>query len=119
MLIRYKKTYEKIAMGLLSFMPNEKDVKKLMNTIKDYETNEQFQLFLWKQDDIVGIIGIEILVDKNILIKHLSVNPSYRNQGIATTIYEETQRMYKDYSFQFTDEIKSFIEHSNIGTKTL
>lgn len=28
MLIRYKKTFEKIAMGLLSFMPNEKDLKK-------------------------------------------------------------------------------------------
>ena len=29
MLIRYKKTFEKIAMGLLSFMPSEKDLKKL------------------------------------------------------------------------------------------
>jgi riboflavin biosynthesis RibT protein len=119
MLIRYKKTYEKIAMGLLSFMPNEKDVKKLMNTIKDYETNDQYQLFLWKQDDVVGIIGIEILANNSILIKHLSVNPSFRNQGIATSIYEEIQKMYKEYTFQFTDEIKSFIEHCNIGIKTL
>lgn len=28
MLIRYKKSFEKIAMGLLSFMPNEKDLKQ-------------------------------------------------------------------------------------------
>ena len=29
MLLRYKKTYEKIAMGLLSYMPGDKTVKKL------------------------------------------------------------------------------------------
>ena len=29
MLIRYRKNYEKIAMGLLSFMPTEKDLKRL------------------------------------------------------------------------------------------
>lgn len=37
MLIRFKKSYEKIAMGLLSFMPTEKDVKTLQLTMKDYE----------------------------------------------------------------------------------
>ena len=34
MLVRYKKSLEKIAMGLLSFMPQEKDVKRLMETIQ-------------------------------------------------------------------------------------
>ena len=29
MLIKYKKAYEKFAMGLLSFMPDERDIKKL------------------------------------------------------------------------------------------
>ena len=58
MLIRYKKSFEKIAMGLLSFMPNEKDLKKLQQTIKEYETNDQWHLFLWKEnDDIIGLIG--------------------------------------------------------------
>ncbi len=35
MLVRYKKAYEKIAMGLLSFMPNEKELKKLQQTMKN------------------------------------------------------------------------------------
>ena len=39
MLLRYKKAFEKIAMGLLSFMPQEKDVKKLIETIHQYETD--------------------------------------------------------------------------------
>lgn len=59
MLIRYKRSFEKIAMGLLSFMPGEKDVKQLQQTIKSYEMDEDRQLFLWKDgEDIVGAIGV-------------------------------------------------------------
>jgi riboflavin biosynthesis RibT protein len=49
MFIRNKKHYRKIAMGFLSFMPNEKDLQKLQNTISDYETEQLLQLFLWKE----------------------------------------------------------------------
>lgn len=52
MLIRYKKSFEKIAMGLLSFMPNEKDLKQLQQTIKDYETDTDRQLFFGKRTRI-------------------------------------------------------------------
>ncbi|PGS47568.1 GNAT family N-acetyltransferase [Bacillus sp. AFS041924] len=119
MLIRYKKTYEKIAMGLLSFMPNEKNVKNLVNTIKEYETKDDNHLFLWKLDDIVGIIGIQLLPDKVILIKHLSVNPSFRNQGIATSLYEAIRSQYTDYTIVTTQEIASFIEHCHVSLKVL
>ncbi|MBO1915326.1 N-acetyltransferase, partial [Microvirga sp. 3-52] len=49
MLIRYKKTYEKIAMGLLSYMPGEHSVKELQETIQMYETEDDWQLYLWKK----------------------------------------------------------------------
>ncbi|MES9685473.1 N-acetyltransferase [Bacillus sp. AFS001701] len=119
MLIRYKKTYEKIAMGLLSFMPNEKNVKSLVNTIKDYETKDDHHLFLWKLDDIVGIIGIQLLPDKVIMIKHLSVNPSFRNQGIATSLYDAIRSQYTDYTIVTTQEVASFIEHCHVSLKVL
>ena len=119
MLIRYKKTYEKIAMGLLSFMPNEKNVKSLVNTIKDYETKDDNHLFLWKLDDIVGIIGIQLLPDKVIMIKHLSVNPSFRNQGIATSLYDAIRTQYTDYTIVTTQEVASFIEHCHVSLKVL
>ena len=38
MLTRYNKMFNKIAMGLLSFMPNEKDLQKLQMTMNQYET---------------------------------------------------------------------------------
>lgn len=49
MLVRYKKALEKIAMGLLSLMPQEKDIKRLMETIQHYEQNENWTLYLWKK----------------------------------------------------------------------
>ena len=49
MLLRYKKAFEKIAMGLLSFMPQEKDVKKLIETIHQYETNPDWHFIYGKK----------------------------------------------------------------------
>ena len=83
MLLRYKKTYEKIAMGLLSYMPGEKTVKKLQETIHQYETDDNWQLYLLKKDeDFIGLIGIE-LGEEDYTLQHLSVNPSFRGEGIG------------------------------------
>lgn len=95
MLIRYKKNLEKIAMGLLSFMPVERDVKKLQQTIKEYETNENWHLYLWKEDDILGAIGIRVDHDK-VIIQHISVNPSYRNIGIGKKMVQEIKKLYSE-----------------------
>lgn len=95
MLIRYKKQYEKIAMGLLSFMPDEKDVKVLQETMKEYETNPTWDLYLWKlDDDVVGAIGLRTESDINVVIQHISVNPSYRNIGIGKQMINEVNKIY-------------------------
>jgi riboflavin biosynthesis RibT protein len=111
MLIRYRKNYEKIAMGLLSFMPTEKDLKKLQQTIKQYETNDDWQLFLWKEDDdIVGIIGV-LLRDKDIVeIQHISVNPSYRHQGIGKQMVKAVKDMYPNYRLRANEFTASFFD---------
>jgi len=88
MLIRYKKSFEKIAMGLLSFMPEEKDVKKLLSTIKEYETNENWRLYLWKEEDILGAVGVKLEDESQAIIQHITVNPSHRNQGIGKKMVE-------------------------------
>ncbi|MBS4209704.1 GNAT family N-acetyltransferase [Bacillus sp. FJAT-50079] len=94
MLIRYKKSYEKIAMGLLSFMPNEKDLKKLQNTMKKYETEEGWQLFLWKEEDIVGLIGVRIH-DEDVEVQHISVNPSHRHEGIGKSMMRSLGQLFE------------------------
>lgn len=86
MLVKYKSAYKKIAMGLISYMPNEKDIKTLQETIERYETDDAWQLFLWKEEDIVGVAGIHLLDEEHAELCHLSVNPSFRDEGIGKTI---------------------------------
>ncbi|KGP72187.1 GNAT family N-acetyltransferase [Pontibacillus yanchengensis] len=119
MLIRYKKSFEKIAMGLLSFMPEEKDVKKLIGTIKEYETNERWQLFLWKEEDILGAIGVQ--VDENqeqAVIQHITVNPSHRNMGIGKKMVEAVNnQLGTKYSVCSNTRTEAFIEHCDAKAK--
>jgi len=111
MLIRYKKTFEKIAMGLLSFMPTEKDLKKLQLTIKEYETEENHQLFLWKEEDIIGLIGVQMdKTDNSLEIQHISVNPSHRYQGVGKKMVKSLKEMYPDKHIKANINTAPFIE---------
>jgi len=110
MLIRFKKSYEKIAMGLLSFMPTEKDLKKLQATMKEYETDESKQLFLWKEEDIVGIIGTFIINDETVEIQHISVNPSHRQQGIGKKMVRALRVAYQDKELKPNEYTAAFFE---------
>ncbi|MGM8366703.1 GNAT family N-acetyltransferase [Virgibacillus sp. W0181] len=97
MLIRYKRNQEKIAMGLLSFMPEERDVKVLQQTIKEYESNSNWHLYLWKEEaSVVGAIGLKIEDELNVVIQHISVNPSYRNLGIGKKMIQEVKQLYQE-----------------------
>lgn len=113
MFIRYKKNYEKIAMGLLSFMPEGKDVKKLQQTIKEYETNPDWHLFLWKNEDVLGAIGVRIENDIDAIVQHISVNPSHRNSGIGKMMVKEIQDMFGDkYAVCADESIQQFLNKS-------
>lgn len=95
MLIRYKKDFEKIAMGLLSFVPELKEVKKLQKTIKEYEVNPNHHLFLWRDDDVLGAIGVKT-DDDYAVIEHISVNPSFRNLGIGKKMITGIIKLYEE-----------------------
>ncbi|WP_405101340.1 GNAT family N-acetyltransferase [Oceanobacillus sp. FSL H7-0719] len=114
MLIRYKKNMEKIAMGLLSFMPDEKkDVKKLQQYIKEYETNDNWHLYLWKddEDDIIGAIGIRIEDEISVVIQDLSVNPSHRNVGIGKKMVNKVNELYQGkYTVSPTEQLQHFYD---------
>lgn len=110
MLIRYKKSFEKIAMGLLSFMPEEKEVKKLQHTMKEYETNSNWQLFLWKEEDILGAVGVIFPADQEVLVQHISVNPSHRSLGIGRKMIEGIKDMYQDYKVVANSSTQAYLD---------
>lgn len=118
MLIRYKKTFEKIAMGLLSFMPNEKDLKKLQQTMKQYESEENLQLFLWKAgEDIIGLTGV-LMNDNSAEIQHISVNPSHRQQGIGKSMVKALKEQFPDKKIIANENTESFLSKCDITAQT-
>ncbi|WP_010172994.1 GNAT family N-acetyltransferase [Bacillus coahuilensis] len=114
MLIRYKKAFEKIAMGLLSFMPTEKDIKQLQQTMKNYEDDQSWRLYLWKQEeDIIGLAGVVVKEDK-IEIQHICVNPSYRHEGIGTKIVRALNELYVDSTILPNEYTAGFLEQCDL-----
>jgi len=110
MLIRYKKAFEKIAMGLLSFMPNEKDIKKLKETIHSYENDNNWVLYLWKKnDEYVGIVGLVTHSDNIATIQHVSVVPSYRGEGVAKEMLQEVAELGQYESVLATEETRNIV----------
>ncbi|RHW41197.1 GNAT family N-acetyltransferase [Neobacillus notoginsengisoli] len=110
MLIRYKKQFEKIAMGLMSFMPGEKDIKKLQQSMKQYETDEAWQLFLWKEEDIIGLIGIVHTSENVAEIQHISVNPSHRRQGVGRNMVLSIREMFPEKTIDANEVTAPFFE---------
>lgn len=110
MLLRYKKSFQKIAMGLLSFMPNERDLKKLQQTMHIYEEEPEWQLFLWKKDeDFVGLIGIEV-EEFIFTVHHISVNPSHRGEGVGHEMVRKITEMMQQRGMKMTVETEPFLK---------
>lgn len=109
MLTKYKKSVKKIAMGLLSFMPNERELRVLQRTMQKYEENPNWQLYLWKQEeDFVGLIGIEGN-ELTFIVHHAVVSPSFRNEGIGHDMVAKLQQIQEPRAMQATKETKDFL----------
>lgn len=110
MLIKYKKTSKKIAMGLLSFMPSERELEKLLQTMQQYEDNPDWQLYLWKKgEDVVGLVGVEVTED-SFIIQHMTVNPSHRREGIGHAMAEEIQQLMQHRKMHTNRETGLFLK---------
>ncbi|MFC6171516.1 N-acetyltransferase [Loigolactobacillus jiayinensis] len=103
MLLKYKTDYEKIAMGLLSFIPDLNDVSHLKAEIDWYQEQTGRQLFLWKNatGDIAGVVGVEQNKDY-LIIRHLSLSPSDRDEGNSFTILDELGQLYPELKLMGT-----------------
>lgn len=110
MLNRYKKAYEKIAMGLLSFMPDEKDLKVLQKTIQKYDSETAWELYLYKQEvDYIGLIGVEKL-ESELIVRHISIDPSHRGEGLGKQMVQELAELNKAYDIKACKLTEPFIE---------
>lgn len=92
MLIQYKKDFEKTAMGLLSYLPDFKNLANLKDEMKLNESDNDFQLYLYRDDDsnIVGVIGTQN-TEQFVIIRYLSLAPGYRDENTEKKILADLQ----------------------------
>lgn len=97
MLIQYNEDYKKIAMGLLSYVPDLKELSRIEEEIEWYEAEDFRQLYLWKSSEtgnLIGIVGVE--VEDLVLLRHISIDPSYRNEGLSYKILDAVKDRYSE-----------------------
>lgn len=96
MLVGYNKNYKKITMGLLSFIPDFKDIQRLNDEMEWYDREADRQLYLWSSEetsDFIGVIGVEA-GEEMVLLRHIAINPSYRNEGISLDMLNALEELY-------------------------
>ncbi|AQQ53394.1 GNAT family N-acetyltransferase [Planococcus lenghuensis] len=104
MLVKYKKTCEKIAMGLLGLMPNERNVKELQKLIRIYEEKPEMQLYFWREgEDYIGLLGLEMEGD-HVVVCHIAVNPSHRGEGLGQVMVEQIEQRVQPRKVKLTQE---------------
>lgn len=97
-------------MGLLSYIADLKEPARLEEELDWYEAEDDRQLFLWKSEEtgnFIGIIGVEI--KDIVLLRHISIDPSYRNEGITYKILDALQEKFEDKNIASTLETASII----------
>jgi len=98
-------------MGLLSYVPDLKDTHRLTNEMDWYNQEENRQLYLWKSDetgDMAGVVGIEV-DEELILLRHIAINPSYREEGMAFDILSALSEKFSPRKVVGTLETSSLI----------
>ncbi|ANU14483.1 RibT protein [Planococcus halocryophilus Or1] len=110
MLTRYKRSHEKVAMGLLAFMPEERNVKQLRKTMELYNERPDWQLFFWKANDYyVGIIGVHIEDDEFFTVQHVTVIPSFRGEGIGHKMVTSVEKLMENRKARPSVATKAFM----------
>lgn len=95
MLIDYKKDNEKVAMGLLSYLSDFKNLENLKEEIKLNQNNDEFKLYLYRDDDnnIDGVIGTQI-INNFVIIRYLSLAPGFREKKYERKILHDLKNNF-------------------------
>ncbi|MBO0439065.1 GNAT family N-acetyltransferase [Candidatus Enterococcus ikei] len=99
MLTYYRKEQRKIAMGLLSFHQKLTEYQALLKEIDMYETEENLHLFFWIPDgeqNIQGILGIEVETSEAMILHDISINPSFRGEKLGFNLLNEMKELYPE-----------------------
>jgi riboflavin biosynthesis RibT protein len=109
MFSKYKKSYNKVAMGLLSLTAKGFNFKKLQETIGAYEENPDWQLYLWKEGgNVTGLVGVE-RHENHFIILHFSVNPSYQGEETSYRMLEALRELMPAQEMHLSKDAARFL----------
>lgn len=101
MLIPFTSNYEKVVMGLLSYIEDYKafeDLNAEMARINDRKRT----VYLWKDEEttnVVGLIGFDLNEqDDTLVTRYISLNPSFRNEGLSYEILTALREEFPTYT---------------------
>ncbi len=101
MLVPYIGKYEKVVMGLLSYIPEFKEFSELTEEMAKID-HEERKIYLWKEansDNVIGLVGFDQHDDSNTLVvRYLSINPSFREEGRTFDILTALKKEYPVYT---------------------
>lgn len=98
MLTKAKDGHNKIVMGLMAYSPEIETTQQVMDELEVFHTNEDWGIYLWKDekaDTFIGLIGVEE-GDNLVLVRYITLSPSYRNEGISKKMLEALSQFYPD-----------------------
>jgi riboflavin biosynthesis RibT protein len=96
MLTRAKDDHNKIVMGLLAYSPEIETTQQVMDELEVFETSEDREFYLWKDEhsqSFIGLIGVEEGEDL-VLVRYITLSPSYRDEGISKKMLEALSEFY-------------------------
>ena len=94
MLVHYRKDYQKIAMGLLSLLPELRDEQRFNDEL-NWALTAGDSVYLWKDQEDNHFIAVVIMKvgDDYVLLRRLSFTPSERSghnvYALLTAIHEQ------------------------------
>lgn len=120
MLTYYRKEQRKIAMGLLSFHQKLTENHSLLKEIDVYETEPNLHLLFWTpagEQNIQGIVGIEVETNDAMILHDISINPSFRGEKLGFDLLNEVVQLYPQTKIYGTLATSSYLskwkEHSD------
>lgn len=112
----------KSAMGLLSTVPGLRSVNNLQTEINWYKEDTNRQLYGWKKEnngDIAGVVGIEIISEKLILVRHVVLSIRFKDVENIIAMLNDLQLTYVTYFIMGTLDTQKIINiwHNNDYSK--
>jgi riboflavin biosynthesis RibT protein len=112
MLVPYIGKYEKVVMGLLSYIPEFKEFSELKAEMDRIHKQER-KIYLWKDaesDNVIGLVGFDQHDDSDtIVVRYLSINPSFREEGRTYDILTALKKEYPVYTLTGVISLSSLL----------